>query len=208
MKKNSLPPPSSERTSNLLRQILDDLHEENIKIGFVLNQFRRRSFGGILIILVMIALIPVISFFAGIIILLLGLQMLVGLHAPIVPKFIRQRTIQVDNLRSVIDKSVPILEKIEQYVKPRWLFLTFPPMSYLVGLIVIGLACVLILPLPFSNLPPAIALLILSIGLLERDGLMIFTGIIVAAVALVIGVIILQIAFDSMVLFIEKNSTN
>jgi hypothetical protein len=204
MKMNSIPPPSNERTSFLVRKILNELHEQNIEIGYVLRQFRRRSFGGVLILLATLALIPGISFFAGFIIMILGAQMLAGFRTPIFPKFIRQRTVQIDNLRRLGDKSVTIVEKIERYVKPRWLYLTLPPISILIGFLIIGLACVVMLPLPFSNLPPAIALLILSIGLLERDGLMIFIGIIFAAIALVIGVFIMQFAFESMGFFIEN----
>jgi hypothetical protein len=206
MKNNSIPPPSKEHTSDLVRQIFNDLHESNIEIGYILKQFRRRSFGGILIILTAITLIPGISFFAGIVIIILGLQMLAGFRAPIVPKFISKRTVQIDKFRSLVDKSLPVIERIERYVKPRWLFFTQPPISFLVGLLITGLACVVMLPLPFSNLPPAIALLILSIGLLERDGAMIFIGIVVASIALVIGVFILQFAFESMYLFFEKHS--
>lgn len=63
MKNNFIPPPSKRHTSNLVRQIFNGLYESNIEIGYLLNQFRRRSFGGILIILAAIALIPGISFF-------------------------------------------------------------------------------------------------------------------------------------------------
>ncbi len=132
--------------------------------------------------------------------------MLVGFRAPIVPKFISKRTFQIDSFRRLVDKSIPFIEKIEQYVKPRWLFLTLPPISFLVGLVVVGLACIVMLPLPLSNLPPAIALLILSIGLLERDGVIIFIGIAVAIIALVIGVFILQFALEGMHFFLDKNT--
>ena len=96
MKNNSIPSPSKEHTSGLVRKIFNDMHKINVEIGYVLKQFRRRSFGGILIILAAIALIPGISFFAGIVIIILGLQMLAGFRAPVVPKFISKRTIQIE----------------------------------------------------------------------------------------------------------------
>jgi hypothetical protein len=60
------------------------------------------------------------------------------------------------------------------------------------------------LPLPFSNLPGAIALLFLSVGLLERDGLMILAGMACAAFALVISTVIFYFAFESFLLLLEK----
>ena len=57
-----------------------------------------------------------------------------------------------------------------------------------------------LLPLPFSNLPPALALIWLSLGLLERDGLLLSVGLALWVLALAIGVLIALVAWRSMTL--------
>ena len=201
----SVPPPTDERTSVLLRRILAELPENEVRIGYVVLQLRRRSFGGILIMLAALGLLPGISFFAGLAMIVPGLQLLAGFRAPLLPRFVRQRQIDVNHLRAMGEKAAQLIERIERFVKPRWVILTFPPVPPLIGILVTGLALVVMLPLPFSNLPPAVALLCLSLGLLERDGLMILIGIVAAAIALAIGVLITYLAIEGFVLFLGKH---
>ena len=200
----SVPPPTDEKTSALLRRVLAELPADSVRIGYIVRQLRRRSFGGLLILLAALALLPAISFFAGLAMIVPGLQMMAGFRAPLLPRAIRQREIRTDHVRALGNKAIPWIEKLERVIRPRWLLLTLPPMPSVIGLLVIGLALVVMLPLPFSNLPPAVALLCLSLGLLERDGIMILIGLLVAAIALVVGVLIAYVAVESISLFIAE----
>lgn len=199
--KQNVPPTTDEKTSALLRRVMDELPPDKVRIGHIVRQLRRRSFGGILILLAMLALLPAISFLAGLAMILPGLQMLSGFRAPLLPRVVRQREIGTDRVRALGMRAIPWIEKLERVVRPRWLFLTLPPMPSVVGFLVIGLALVVMLPLPFSNLPPAIALTCLALGLLERDGVIILVGAVVAAIALFIGVVIAYVAIESILLF-------
>ena len=58
----------------------------------------------------------------------------------------------------------------------------------------------MVLPLPFSNFPPAVAMLCLSLGLLERDGALVAAGLALAATALAIGVVIAAVAAKALLL--------
>ena len=59
--------PSTERTSVLLERLLSELPKEgDVSIGMIVFRLRRRSFGGMFIFLAALSLIPGISFFAGI----------------------------------------------------------------------------------------------------------------------------------------------
>jgi hypothetical protein len=49
------------------------------------------------------------------------------------------------------------------------------------------LAVVIVLPIPFGHMVPASAICVLALGLIERDGLAIVLGFIVAAFGLVIA---------------------
>ena len=72
------------------------------------------------------------------------------------------------------------------------------------GVLTIGLALVVMLPLPFSNLPPALALVSISLGLLERDGVMIGIGLTLAVVAVAIGGLMAFFAVEAVSLLLDK----
>jgi hypothetical protein len=58
------------------------------------------------------------------------------------------------------------------------------------------------MPLPFSNMPPSIALILISLGILERDGVLISIGIFISSIALFIGYFILLFVINSIKLMI------
>jgi hypothetical protein len=58
--------------------------------------------------------------------------------------------------------------------------------------------------LPSSDFLPAISILILIFGLLERDGLIIIFGLIISEVALVTGFTMIHLLFGILVSFITR----
>lgn len=197
-------PPTTERTSVILKQLLAKLTEEDVSIGFIVLQMRRRSFGGIFIILAALGLLPGISFFAGLAMLVPAFQMAIGFRAPLLPRFIRRRRIGVARIQALGNRTIPWVEKAEQYIKPRWIPLTRPPAPMIIGVLTIGLALVVILPLPFTNFLPALALMYFSLGLLERDGLVTAMGLFFAIAALIIGCIMALVASEALMLLIKQ----
>jgi hypothetical protein len=185
--KSGFTPGPTEKTSALLIRVLALLPEPEVRIGDVVRNLSRRSFGGLLVILAALAVLPGVSFFAGLAMVLPGIQMALGLNVPILPKFIRARKINTADIRSHGERAVRRIQWIEYFVKPRFVLLSSKPMLMLIGVLVVALALVVMLPLPFSNLPPAVALLCLALGIMERDGLLILTGFFIGVLAIVVG---------------------
>jgi len=173
-----------------------------VRVGLLVRQLRRRSFGGVFLLLAALGLLPGISVLAGLAMLVPGAQLLAGYRAPLLPRALRQRTVDREHLRHLGDLALPWLERLERFVRPRWPALTAPPMPAVVGLLTMGLGLVVVLPLPFSNLPPALAMLCLSLGLLERDGMLVAAGLALAAGALAIGVVIATVAVKASLLLL------
>jgi hypothetical protein len=72
-----------------------------------------------------------------------------------------------------------ILRGFEYLLRPRVLWLTGSPTLLQIHAMPIVLCAVLLLlplPIPFSNIIPAFSVLLISAGLLERDGLFILGG--------------------------------
>ena len=85
---------------------------------------------------------------------------------------------------------LPRLAKLERLLAPRlgWLFGAWG--DRVVGLVCTLLALVLILPIPLGNLLPALAIALMSLGLMQRDGIVLLLGYATAAVSA--GVLVLS----------------
>jgi hypothetical protein len=86
----------------------------------------------------------------------------------------------------MIRRVVPWLERAEKLLRPRISVLALPPFEYLIGVVCLLLAAVLVLPIPLGNMLPALSISLLALGLLERDGYAIATGLIAATVSAVV----------------------
>lgn len=181
-------PELHEPMSVVLNAVVDGLAEDKVRVGTLVGRLRRRSFGGILIVLALLGLVPGISLFAGLVMIVPAIQMMIGLRAPVMPRFVRTYELSSDQLRTMIRKITPQLQYLERYVRPRWTVLTDAPMPNFAGLLILALALTIMLPIPFSNLLPALAVVLVALGMLERDGIALVVGLVVALFALIVGV--------------------
>jgi len=183
------------KTSTLLRSLVTDMPKDKVNLGDFIRYFQHRSYGGMFFILALLCLLPGVSILAGFVLILPSLQLLMGLSSPVLPSFLGKRTINSQRLQFSCHKVIPFVEKIEQVVKPRMGFMSSSILKRVIGLLVFLLALIVAIPFPLSNYPPALALLILSLGLLEKDGLLIVFGIIFSGVALAFGFILFNVVF-------------
>jgi len=124
--------------------------------------------------------IPGVSTVFGAAILLIGLSRLFGRELW-VPKHLAHRVIGTRKLRPLLRKALRWMVKIEKVSRPnriRWLVAN-GPIGYLNDAALVLGAVLLMMPfglIPFSNTFPAVALLLLAIGLLQRDGVCVLLG--------------------------------
>jgi len=105
---------------------------------------------------------------------------------PWLPAIVSDRSMSREDFHALISRIAPWLERAERLLKPRASALALPPMEYLVGLICLLLALVLVLPIPLGNMLPALAISLMALGLLERDGVWIGAGLVMAVVSMVV----------------------
>jgi hypothetical protein len=170
-----------ERISDIMRRLMDKAaHEETVSVGHILDTFEVRGFAFIILMLallnIVIFMVPFISFFFGLPMVILAVQMVLGLHTPIFPEFVRRQTIRREPLLRGLEKSVLWMSKVEHYIRPRFAFLSDPRLNRLHGMLALVLAIMVTLPIPLFNIPPSIGLALLAIGMLQRDGIFIVTS--------------------------------
>lgn len=122
--------------------------------------------------------VPGLSTPFGIAVLLMGIRIAFG-QKPWLPKLIRQRSISPSRLVKVLTGGIRFARIMEKIVKPRMQFLhRWPGAMNLIGVGIAsgGLLLLLPLPIPFSNFAPAWAVVLLSAGMMERDGVLVLLG--------------------------------
>lgn len=127
--------------------------------------------------------IPGLSTITGIPIILLAIQLVINREEIWLPEKVMQHSLHEGKLLRLLRKMVPVLRKTERLLKPRWMALSSPPFTHLAGIMMIIMACILALPIPFANFPCGLTISVLAIGLITRDGLMVLLGILATIIS-------------------------
>jgi len=178
------------RTSELLAAVLAAQEGEKVAIGDLVNALRNRAFGILFLIFGIPNCIPMppgIPVICGIVLGLIGLQMLMGRQELWLPGWISRRTFSRSVLDTIVNRSQPYIQKFERLSRPRLEQFAGPLARRLVGATVVLLGFILLLPIPFlGNLPPGFAVCIFGLGLVERDGGVILAGFFATVIGLLI----------------------
>jgi hypothetical protein len=155
---------------------------------------RGDNLGPVLFVLTLPVLAPLppgVSVVLAVPLLLVALQIVVGRQDLWLPKWLSARTFEQKALAKLLRRALPAIERLESLAKPRLRVLTGFVGSRIIGLACTLIAMVLILPIPFANLVPALAMGCLSLGLMRKDGLLVLAG--YSLMALAVGVIALGV---------------
>lgn len=181
--------PNGHRISQVLASIAEGLPQKpSITFGELRDQLSGRMYGVLLLLLALPNLIPApapgLSAVMGAPLMLLSAQLMLGFATPWFPHFIARRHLKTEAIRRVCHRAVLPLEKLECWVKPRWLWLVHPPVDRLIGLVCLVLSLAIAMPIPFGNALPALAVCFFAIALLQRDGLFVILALVVGFFAL------------------------
>lgn len=182
----------SKPVSETLKELGDRRKNGKTKISQILEEFHEN---GILLAMIFFAVpvaIPLpyppgFTTIMGTPLMILSIQMILGSKRVKLPKRINDYTIKNSTLRKISEKSVPLIESVEKYIKPRYNFAKSVYCEQLVGVIAFIAAIAVTIPLPLTSAIPAQGITIMSLGFLNRDGLVILGGIAIALVGTAIA---------------------
>jgi hypothetical protein len=182
-------PNNHRSTSEVLLALVREFPGERMRLQDLIEGLGERSFGFLLLLFGVACAIapPGFATIFSVPLFFFGLQMLAGYRTPWLPKSISQRSFAKADLEKTILRAVPAMRWVETICRPRFQFLIGPLGERLLGLLVFILAIVIALPGPGTNFPPGVAIAFMSIAIIERDGLLVFVGVLVSFVALYIG---------------------
>jgi len=127
-----------------------------------------------------IFMLPGLSILFGLPMVILAVQMVLGLRTPIFPRFIRHRTVRRDVLSRGLALGIRGMQKTEHLLRPRFLILSGPHLDRLHSMLALVLSMMVALPIPFLNLPPSLGVVVLALGLMQRDGAFIAASYVIA----------------------------
>ncbi|MBN1961889.1 MAG: exopolysaccharide biosynthesis protein [Deltaproteobacteria bacterium] len=175
---------TSQRLSQRLTElvVLIEDKQSQIQLDFLLDLLGERCHALFIFILVIPFLQPIplpgVSTAFGLAIALLGVQLTLE-KKPWLPHWLRKRQLSTERIVKIFAAGKNIFLRFEKVIRPRLQILHAHPIWQRITGIVITIAGLLLaipLPIPISNFLPALIVALLSIGILEEDGLLIIWG--------------------------------
>ena len=162
-----------------LEKLVADTGGKDASLRWILDQLHERAFGLFLLILALPCCIPFLYGVPQIValpLMFVSAQVLMGRKSPWLPAKLAARTVTYEGLQGLSDRAGPWLRRIEAFSRPRLGFLTRPPVDRLIGLALVLFSASILVPLPGTNTVPGIGVVLVSMGLLQRDGILVRLG--------------------------------
>ncbi|MDD4932921.1 MAG: exopolysaccharide biosynthesis protein [Methylacidiphilaceae bacterium] len=188
---------SSPRLSQQLEELARRAAaSETVSLREVVSSFQGRGGGALLLLLVLPFCLPLpvpgLSTVFGLAIAFLGLRQTLG-QGPRLPKAIAERRLPAKAFSALLFRALPALRTLERLAKPRLAWLSenrAARQGHGVAIMIMALLLSLPVPVPFTNFVPALAVALLALGEMERDGGWILAGYVVAGAALLLFVLL------------------
>jgi hypothetical protein len=182
-----------KKLSAILTEIAEDETLDRVSVGELLQRMHGRAIAALMLIFAFPNVLPSppgTSGVLGVPLVYLTSQMMLG-RLPWLPGFIAKRSMTRSDFSALVARVAPVLARAERLLRPRLPFLVSSGAERVIGGICLILSIIVLLPIPFGNTVPALAVCIFALGVLERDGVWIIAGLVVtvAAVAIVASVL-------------------
>lgn len=188
---SSSPQKPMRGATRVLNDILADLGggdpgggdaDHTAKLGDVVDRLDERAFGFLLLLLALPCCLPFVYLLPQIValpMLALAGQMAAGRHHPWLPRKFHERPFSVPAFQKVVTRSARYVGWVERFARPRLRPVTGHMATRLVGALLLIPTASILVPLPSTNTIPGIGVAITSLGLIERDGVLVVLGLLV-----------------------------
>ena len=177
--------PNEKTISDRLDQLAENATGGKVSLDWIMEQLHERAFGLFLLVLALPCCIPFLYGIPQIVslpLMFVSAQILMGRQTPWLPERLAARTVSAEGLENLADRAGPWLRRIEAFSRPRQAHWTRPPLDRIVGLALVLFSASILVPLPGTNTVPGIAVVLVAMGLLQRDGLLVILGMLLGTV--------------------------
>ena len=187
-----------KNTSELLQLIVIQNTDEMITVDQIKHSLDERGFAVLLAIATLPICLPIpappgFTTVFAIPLFIFSVQMICGMRAPWIPKWLARKAMKKRVLDKLINRITPWLRKIESHMHPRLTYISVHAWERIIGLFSFIFSISIALPVPLINFLSGWGILIMSLGLLSKDGLTIFAGMIVGTTGVGIALIVVAL---------------
>ncbi len=180
---------------------LADGEGERLTVAELVGRMQDRAHTALLVLFALpntLPSIPGTSAITGVPPVYLSLQLALG-RKPWLPAFITERSLSRQALSTMLERAQPWMERGERYLHPRLGRLTTATAQKAVGVLMVLLALAVLLPIPFGNMLPSLAIIFFAIGLMEEDGAWIIGGLVTMTIGIALFTTVLWGLFKAAV---------
>jgi hypothetical protein len=182
--------PPIARTSEVLSSLATHA-SERLTVGDIVAVLRGRAFALLVVLLGLpncLPMPPPIPLVCGLLLALVAAQIAAGWATPWLPHSLMVRSIPRRDFSRAVDRAVPVLRRLERWSRPRLSGLDTVPMMRLIGFLLLALAIGLLFAAPvIGQIPLGIAVCVVGLGLVERDGVVVIAGFSIGALGLALS---------------------
>lgn len=175
--------PPMETMAAALRRLPDGLPEK-ITLEGLLDKLGDQAIAFVLVVFAIPAIVPTPGIPAGMIfgtaLAILALQIIFGARRLVLPRFLGRLSVSRAIIQMTADKAAPRLTKLEALLRPRGHVLSRYMGQVSIGIVIFLMAVLIALPIPFGNMLPGLAVLVIALGLAQRDDMAVLTGLLLA----------------------------
>jgi hypothetical protein len=195
------------RISELLTDFRNSLPAGRVTLADLVAVLKHRAFGGFLLALALPTLLPLplgTTYIFDIPLALIAAQLVMGRSSVWLPRFLLRQGVGSQRAGRMLDALIPRLRRLENVLRPRYEWLSGPAGERWVGWLILLNCFVLAWPIPVLGWFPAFALVALTLGLVERDGLVLLIGMLLSAVTVMVSVALLVGVAHASELLLDK----
>ena len=196
------PSREDEKFSQTLRRWLDGDGEKTV--GSLIEVFEEKSFAILFVLLLGVPALPVPTGGAThvfeVIAVILALQLIAGRDEIWLPERWRKRELAGERQQKFLTSLMKMIERLERISKPRMSFLFNRRISNVVfGLLVVGGSAAAFFAPPFTGLDtlPALAVVLLSLGVLLEDVLIVIVALVIGVTGVALEIFLGKAAVDA-----------
>ncbi len=181
---------SNARTSQILLALASQ-PGERLTVREIMSVLQDRAFALLIVLLGLpncLPMPPPIPLVCGLLLALVAVQIVFGRDAPWLPKQLLNRSVSRMDVERAVGRAVPAFRRLERISRPRMTFLDTPLAMRLMGAVVLVLALGLLFAPPFvGQIPLGLAVCLVGLGLVERDGLVVVGGLVIGSIGLTLS---------------------
>ena len=181
---------SNARTSQILLALASQ-PGERLTVREIMAVLQDRAFALLIVLLGLpncLPMPPPIPLVCGLLLALVAVQILFGREAPWLPRQLLNRSMARTDVERAVGRAVPVFRRLERISRPRMTFLDTPLAMRLMGAVILILSVGLLFAPPFvGQIPLGLAVCLVGLGLVERDGFVVVGGLLIGSIGLTLS---------------------